>query len=100
RATQHHDVRAGAEDPILEAVNHDRVHLGVLETDTLDGVGELDIDAEIVRVQLQAVVWREPGVFADVHRQGGDRAVEGELPVPVAVRVGVDGNGAGRVGHG
>ena len=30
----------------------------VLEADALDGVGELDVDAEIVRVQLELVVGR------------------------------------------
>ena len=31
---------------------------GMLEADTLDGVGELDVDTEIVRIQLQPVSGR------------------------------------------
>ena len=93
RAAQHHDVRAGAEDPLLERRDDDRVDLGVLEAEALDGVGELDVDAEVVGVQLQLVVGREAGVLAHVHRQRGDRAVEGELPVPVVRRVGLEGDG-------
>ena len=47
----------------------DRVHLGVLEAEALDRVGELDVDAEVVGVQLEPVVRRQAGVFLHVHRQ-------------------------------
>ena len=76
RAAQHEDVRAGAEDALLEAGDDDGVDLGVLEADALDRVGELDVDAEVVGVQLEPVVGREAGVLLDVHRQRRDRAVE------------------------
>ena len=62
----------------------------MLEAEALDGVGELDVDAEIVRVELQLVVRREAGVLAHVHRQRGDGAVEGQLPVLVAVGAGIE----------
>ena len=88
RAAQHHDVGAGAEDALLQRRDDDGVDLGVLEAEALDGVGELDVDAEVVGVQLQLVVRRQAGVLADVHRERGDRAVEGQLPVLVAVGVG------------
>ena len=64
----------------------------MLEADALDGVGELDVDAEVVGVELQPVVGREAGVFLHVHRQRRDRAVEGQLPVLVAVRGRVEGH--------
>ena len=83
RAAQHEDVRAGAEDALLQAGDDDGVDLGMLEADALDGVGELDVDAEIVRVQLQPVVGREAGVLLHVHRQRRDGAVERQLPVDV-----------------
>ena len=76
RAAQHHDVRAGAEDALLERRHDDRVHLGMLEPQPLDGVGELDVDAEVVGVELQLVVRRQAGVLAHVHRERGDGAVE------------------------
>ena len=85
RAAQHEDVRAGAEDALLQAGDDDRAHFGMLEAEALDRVGELDVDAEVVGVELQPVVRRQPGVFLHVHRQRRDRAVERELPVPVAV---------------
>ena len=70
----------------------DRVDLGMLEAQALDGVGELDVDAEIVGVELQLVVRRQARVLAHVHRERGDRAVEGQLPVLVVVRVGIKGD--------
>ena len=77
RSAQHEDVRAGAEDALLEAGDDDRVHLRMLEPDALDRVGELDVHAEVVRVQLQAIVGGQAGVLLHVHRQRGDRAIEG-----------------------
>ena len=81
RAAQHEDVGAGAEDPLLEAGDDDGVHFRVLEADALDRVGQLDVDAEVVRVQLEPVVGPEAGVFLHVHRERRDRPVERELPV-------------------
>ena len=89
RSAQHHDVGAGAEDALLQRADDDGVDFGMLEAKALDRVGELDVDAEVVGIELELVVGREAGVFADVHRQRGDRAVEGQLPVVVAVGGGV-----------
>ena len=83
RAAQHEDVGAGAEDALLQAGDDDGVDLGMLEAQPLDRVGELDVDAEVVRVQLQPVVGRQPGVLLHVHRQRRDGAVERQLPVAV-----------------
>jgi hypothetical protein len=75
RAAHHVDLELAAGDD-------DGLHLGVLEAEALDGVGELEVDAEVVAV--------------DVHHQAGDRAVEGELPVLVAARVGLETDGRAR----
>ena len=98
---EHHDVRAGAEHPLLQAGDHDGVDLGMLEADALQGVRELDIDPEIVRIELQAVVGRQAGVFLDVHRQGRDRPVDGQGPMFVAIGMGFedDGSRIGAMGH-
>ena len=62
---EHEDVGAGAEDARLEAGEHDRVHFGMLEAQALQRVGELDVDAEVVRIELQLVVVRpQARVFA------------------------------------
>ena len=91
RAAEHEDVGAGAEDARLEAGQHDRVHFGMLEAQALQHVGELDVDAEIVRVQLELVVVRpQAGVFAHVHRERRDVAVDAQLPVLVLRGIGFE----------
>jgi hypothetical protein len=80
-------------------------HLGVLEAHPLDGVGQLDVHAEIVGVELEQVFAAADRLFQlHVHRQGGDRPIEVELPVGVALGVGVQGEfgrgfGVGVIGH-
>ncbi len=54
-AGQHPDVRAGAEDALLARHQHHGPHLGVLEAQPLHGVGELDVDAQVVGVELELV---------------------------------------------
>ena len=44
-AAKHHDVRAGAEDPVQRPGDHHRPNLGVLEAQPLDRVRELDVHA-------------------------------------------------------
>ena len=41
----------------------------MLEADALNRVGELDVDAEVVGIELEPVVRRQPRVFLYVHRQ-------------------------------
>ena len=82
---KHHDVRAGAEDALLQRRDDDCVHLGVFEADALNRIGQLDVDAEIIGIELQLVVGRETGVFAHVHRKRGDWAVERQFPVLVGL---------------
>ena len=59
----------------------------MLEPDALNSVCQLDVDAQIVRVELEAVIVTESAVFADVHRECGDLALERQLPVPVLGRM-------------
>ncbi len=96
---EHEDVGAGAEDARLQAGDDDGVDLGVLEAQPLQRVGKLDVDAEIVRVELELVVGgTEAGILLDVHGQRRDRAVDRELPVLVAIRRGFEGQrGRGRL---
>src|SRR6185503_18387606 len=87
RAAEHEDVRPGAEHALLQAGDDDGAGFGMLEADALDGVGELDVDAEIVGIELQAVVGAEAAVLLYVHRQRRDRPVERQLPVAITVRM-------------
>jgi hypothetical protein len=47
-SAQHEDVRAGAEDALLEAGDDDGLYFGMLEAEALDRVGQLDVDAKVV----------------------------------------------------
>ena len=87
---EHADVRAGAEHVVLARTKDDDFHLGMLEPQPLHRVGEFDIDAEIVGVQLQLVSAQQRRIWIDIHRQSGNRAVEGQFPVPVAAGVGLE----------
>ncbi len=87
RAAQHEDVRAGAEHALLEAGDDDGAGFGVLEAEALNGVGELDVDAEVVGVQLQPVIRLEATVLLDVHRQRGDGPFERQSPVAIGLRL-------------
>ena len=94
RAAEHEDVGAGAENARLETGEHHRMHFRMLETQALQDVGELDVDPEIVGIQLQLVVVRpQPRVFADVHGEGRDVAVDAQLPVLVFGGIDLEGNG-------
>ena len=61
----------------------------MLETQPLHGVGEFDVDAEIIGVQLELIAFEQAGILVDVHRQRCDIALDGQLPVPVARRIGL-----------
>ena len=58
------------------AVTTTHLHLGMLEADALDRVGELDVDAEVVRVELELVAGAVRMVAVDGHHQRGDVAVD------------------------
>ena len=73
---EHEDVGARAEDAVLAAGDDDRAHFGVLEADAVERVGELDVDAEVVAVELELVAGADAGVFGDVERQAGERAFD------------------------
>ena len=90
RAGQHADIGAGAEHPRLARAQHHDAHFRMLEAQPLDRVGEFDIDAEIVGVELQLVAFEQRALLVDVHQQRGDVAVDLELPMPVARRLGLE----------
>ena len=86
-AAEHVDVGARAEDAVLAAREDDGLDAGVLEPDALQRVRQLDVDAEVVRVELQAVAGRVRALFLDREDEPRDGPVDVELPVDVAVRV-------------
>ena len=84
------DIGAGAEHIVLARADDDRAHLGVLEAQALHRVGQLDIDAEIVGIELQFGAGIEPAGRIDIEGQGRDRAVDRQPPMAVARRVGAE----------
>jgi hypothetical protein len=87
---EHHDVGAGAEDAVLAARDDHDLDAGVFEAQAVDGVGEFDVDEDVVAVELEHVGLAGAVVLDDVHHQPGDVAVDGELPVAVGVGVGLE----------
>ena len=61
----------------------------MLEADPLKEIVQLDVDAEVVRIELQFVAGTQAAVLVDVHRDGCHRAVEGQAPVPVSGGIGL-----------
>src|SRR5439155_10522459 len=81
--SKHEDIGTRAEDSILEARNHDGTHLRMLETDALDGVVELDVNAQVVRIELEFVALEDSAIFRDIHRQRRNRPGKAQTPMPV-----------------
>src|SRR5580700_11258592 len=61
----------------------------MLEAQSGDRVGQFDVDAKVVRVQLELISAEQRRGWIDVHGQRRDRAVERQLPVAVAGWVGL-----------
>ena len=90
RAREHTDIGAGAEHRGLPERSSTTFTDGMLEAQPLDRVSELDIDAEVVGVELQLIALEQPALLVHVHGERGDLAVDRELPVPVARRIGLE----------
>jgi hypothetical protein len=88
-AREHADVGAGAEHAVLARADHHHLDLGMLEAQALHCVRKLDVDAEVVGIELQLVAFEEAAVLVDVHGEGRDFTLRGELPVPVPRRIGL-----------
>ena len=89
RARQHADVGAGAEHPVLGRAQQHHLDAGMLEAQPLHRVGEFDVDAEIVGIQLELIALEQPAILVDIHGQRRDVAIDIQLPVPVARRIGL-----------
>ena len=81
---------AGAEHPVLAGTQQHHFHAGMLEAQPLHRVGELDVDAEIVGIQLELITLEQAAILVDIHGQGRNLAIDIQLPVPVARRIGLE----------
>ena len=61
----------------------------MLETDAVDSVVELDVNAEIIAVELELVAGTQAPVLVEIGDERRHRPVEFELPVLVARRRGL-----------
>ena len=61
----------------------------MLEAQPLHGVRKFDVDAEIVGIQLELIALEQAGILVDVHGERRDVAFDAQLPVPVALRIGL-----------
>src|SRR2546428_11596306 len=85
RLGQHTNIRPSTEHPRLRRRDNHRRHLWVLETQTLHGIIELDIDTKIIGIELQLIARHQRRVFLDVHSQRGDPPLDAQFPVLVAL---------------
>ncbi len=81
---EHADVRSGAEHVVLARAQHHTADLRVLEAQPLHRVGEFDVHAEVVGVELQLDAGKQAAGRIDVHDQVRDRPFQPQSPVSVA----------------
>src|SRR3569832_1589886 len=80
---EHVDVGARAPDAVLAAFEHDDLHGRVLEADAVQRIVQFDIDAEVVRFELELVAGLDAAFLVDVELETCDVAVDSERPVAV-----------------
>ena len=89
RTRQHADVGAGAEHPVLARAQQHHLDAGMLEAQPLHRIGQFDVDAEIVGIQLELIAFEQPAILIDIHGQRRDVAFDVELPMPIPRRIGL-----------
>ena len=62
------DIGAGAEHIVLARADHHRAHFRMLEAQALHRVGQFDIDAEIVGIELQLGAGEEAARLVYIER--------------------------------
>ncbi len=87
---EHPDVRARAEHLVQPAGDDHGAHLRVLEPQPLHRVGQLDVNAEVVGVELELVAGAQAAGLVDGQHDPRDLAVGLQPQVTVTARVGVE----------
>ena len=76
--------------PGLAGPQRHHAHVGMLEAQTLDRIGEFDVDAEVVGILLELVAGRDASRLRDVEDQFGEWRLDFQLPVPISGRLGAE----------
>ncbi len=87
-AGQHADIGAGTEHPRLGRAQLHHPHRRMLEPNALERIGQLDVDAEVIGIELELVAFEQPALLVHVHGERRDGAVDGERPMAIARRLG------------
>ena len=61
----------------------------MLEAQPLHRIGEFDIDAEIIGIELELIALEQPAILIDVHGQRRNIARDIQLPMPIVRRIGL-----------
>src|ERR1700719_885838 len=83
RKAQHIYVGAGTENPWLDARDDDSPNFRMLETNPLQSVVQFDIDAQIIRIQLELVPRTDSAVLLHAHRKRGAAAFNRYAPMSI-----------------
>lgn len=59
----------------------------MFEPESLNSIGELDVDRKVIRVEFQLVVLAQSSDGIDVHIEVRHPVIESEPPVPVSIGV-------------
>ncbi len=84
RPRQHPDVGAGAEHAVLGRAQQDDLHVRMLEAQAGERIGQFDVDAEVVGIELQFIAFEQAALLVHVHGERRHFAVDRQLPVLVA----------------
>ena len=89
-AGQHADIGPGAEHPFLARTHNHDLHLRVLETQPLDRISQLNIDAKIIGIKFQLIAVKQSARLINIQGQRCGVTVRGKPPVPITVRIGLE----------
>src|SRR5579862_1455601 len=83
RKPQHVNVGARTKNPRLVAGDDDARHFRMFESNPLKRIMQLDVYAEIVRVQFELVTRTYPSVLLNTHHKSSDSTLDGQFPVAI-----------------
>src|SRR5689334_21715151 len=83
---KHVDVGPGTKDSWFETRQYDYTNFRMFESNSLNRIRQLDIDAQIIGVELEFVAFVKSLVFLNIHGKCGDGVLNFEFPMVVLFR--------------